>query len=248
MTQEERVILADPRRSPRSAAAIWVAGAVQVLGGVWILASGVEQSAAARLVLSSLALVSGALFLQVGRILGEEKGGLAWLPGHRILEVGGPARGAALRVPGAVIRAVQVRRRTERWGREEAPVEVASVELSLRGGAAVLLAEAGPEDAADFAGLVRRQTGLPAEPEDTAGEAPAAPPPRGCERLPEGLRARVGPWTPLALPMATTGVLALGVGGLLLADVTREPVFGFLFGPTLAALGLCLLAPLGVRA
>ena len=111
-------------------------------------------------------------------------------------------------------------------------MEVASVELVLSSGATVLVAEPGDEELArDIAAGLREITGLP------EADAPTAVTP-----LKEEVRIRLDSGSPLAPSLATAGVLSLGVGALMMANVKAAPVFGFLFGPAIGAIGLALLA------
>jgi len=232
MGEVEDMVLVDPRYSSMGGTALNIMGAAQMLGGAWILLLSDEQSIAARLILALLSLVSGALFLLVGRLVHEPKGGLIWEAGPRRFRLGGAREKDTLVVDASAVRGVAVATRTERWGREETAVEVASVELVLSSGATVLVAEPGDEDLArKIAGGLREITGFPEV------DAPNAVTP-----LKDEVRVRLGSGSPLAPSLVTAGVLSLGVGAVMMANVKAAPVFGFLFGPAIGAIGLVLLA------
>ncbi len=238
MANEESVVLVDPRRNSVVGWVVYALGAVQVTAGVWVLVASDEQSLAARLFLVVLLGISGLLFLQVGRLIGEPKGGLVWEPGPRRFRLAGAREDDTLDIPVDAVRGVAVASRTEHWGREEAAVEVGAVELVLYSGATVLVAEPGDEErAGDVAAGLREVTGLP-----------AVDPPESVAPLRSQVDARVGVGFPLGRPLVTAGILSLGVGAVMVANVANAPVFGFLFGPTLSALGLCFLGLVGGKA
>lgn len=235
MASEERVVLVDPRRNSVVGWMVYALGALQVTAGAWVLLASEEQSLAARLFLVVLLGVSGLLFLQVGRLIGDPKGGLVWEPGARRFRLAGAREDDTLDIPAEAVRGVAVVRRTERWGREETEVEIGAVELVLHSGATVLVAEPGDEErAVDVAAGLREVTGLP------EADAPTVVAPRRPQ-----VDVRVGAGFPLARPLLTAGVLSLGVGAVMIANVADAPVFGFLFGPTLSAIGLCFLGLVG---
>jgi hypothetical protein len=238
MASEEGVVLVDPRQNMVVGWGVYALGAVQVMGGAWVLLASEEESLAARLFLTVLLGVSGLLFLLVGRLIGEPKGGMVWEPGSRRFRLAGASDEDTLDIPADAVRGVMVASRTERWGREETEVEIGAVELLLRSGATVLVAEPGDEErAGDVAAGLREVTGLPAV------DAPT----RVTPRRPEA-EVRVGAGFPLGRPLVAAGVLSLGVGGVMVANVANAPVFGFLFGPTLSAIGLCFLGLVGGKA
>ncbi len=231
MASQESVVLVDPRQNTVVGWVVYALGAVQVMGGGWVLLASEEESLAARLFLTILLGVSGALFLLVGRLIGEPKGGMIWEAGSRRFRLAGANDEDTLDIPADEVRGVIVASRTERWGREETAVEIGAVELLLRSGATVLVAEPGDEErAGDVAMGLREVTGLPAV------DAPT----RVTPRKPEA-EVRVGAGFPLGRPLSIAGILSLGVGGVMVANVANAPVFGFLFGPTLSAIGLCFL-------
>jgi len=238
MTNQDDVVLVDPKQSGLVGLALYVLGAAQVIVGVWVFFWSDEQNIVARLILALLLNVSGILFLQVGRLLHEPKGGLVWEPGTRRFRLGGARGDDSMDVGVDDIRGVAVAERTERWGREETPVEVVAVELVLRSGATILVVEPGDvEYAEEIATGLRELTGLP------AAEAPCEVTPRQ-----EEVVIRVGAGSPLSRPLTTAGILSLGVGAVMMANVLHAPVFGFLFGPTIAAMGICFLALVGGKA
>ncbi len=232
MTSQESVVLVDPRQNAVVGRMVYALGVAQVVGGSWVLIGSEEQSLAARLFLVVLLGISGLLFLQVGRLIGEPKGGLVWEPGSRRFRLTGARADDALHVPVESVSGVAVASRTERWGRENTEVEIGAVELVLASGATILVAEPGNEErATDVASSLREVTGLPAV------EAPTTVTPRRPE-----VSVRLGAGAPLGWPLLNAGVLSLGVGAVMMANIAHAPVFGFLFGPTLSAIGLCFLA------
>ena len=232
MGEGEDMVLVDPRSNRLAGTALKIMGTAQMLGGAWILLLSDEQSMAARLILSLLSLVSGALFLLVGRLVLEPKGGLIWEAGPRRFRLGGARDKDTLVVDAGAVQGVAVATRTERWGREETAVEVASVELVMSSGATVLVAEPGDEELArEIAAGLREITGLPEL------DAPTEVTP-----VKEEINVRLGSGSPLALSLGTAGILFLGVGALMMANVKAAPVFGFLFGPAIGTIGLALLA------
>ena len=232
MGEGEDVVLMEPRHNGMAGTALNIMGTAQMIGGAWLLLLSDEQSIAARLILAALSLVSGGLFLMVGRLVHEPKGGLLWESGPRRFRLGGARENDALVVDAGAVRGVAVASRTERWGREETAVEVASVELVLSSGATVLVAEPRDEDLArEIAAGLRKIT-----------ELPEAAVPTEVTPVKEEIIVRLGSGSPLAPSLATAGVLSLGVGALMMANVKAAPVFGFLFGPIIGAIGLALMA------
>jgi len=219
-------------------------GALAIAGGLWGGLTG-EEHASDALALVAIAALFGGGLVAAGLLLLAEKGGVR-LEGAsdpdgapRAVVFRGAGAADALAVPAASVTGVRLVPREEVWGRQ--PTTSWSCEL-LRAGAAppVVVAESADYEAVwTVARALERRLCVPLR-ERGAWSPPAAAPTAG--REPAGERAvlvrRAGslPRTVLFLGMA-----AAIIGAVLMSQVEREPIFGFLFGPTLLFLGLAFL-------
>jgi hypothetical protein len=257
----------DPREKPRSEAiaasepllrgkstplgglVLSAVGALVVAGGLWGALTGEEQVGDA-LALVGLAAVFGGGLVAAGLLLVAEKGGVRFergpADGCESLAFRGAGAADALIVPTTSVTGLRLVPREEVWGRQ--PTTSWSCELLRAEGAPPLvLAESADYEGVWTAGrAVERRLSVPLRERGSWAPPPAAAPPgaRGAE--PAGRRTvRVRRGGPLTRTLLFLGVAAAVVGGVLMSQVEREPIFGFLFGPTLLFLGLAFLVAAG---
>lgn len=233
------------KSAPFGGVVLVAVGAAAVLGGLWGGVTGEEQAtnAAALVVLS--ALFGGGL-IAAGLLLRAEKGGVrvdrATPDGPPALAFRGTSDADALTLPATAFRAVRLVPRDEVWGRT--PTRSWSCELLRGTGCPLVLAESADYEAVWTLGrAVEQRLGLPLQeqgewgPPAAADGAAAGPAP-----VPEGSRTcRVRRLGALARTLLFVGVAGVAIGAVLMSQVEKEPVFGFLFGPTLLFLGLAFL-------
>ncbi|MBM4353759.1 MAG: hypothetical protein FJ109_08180 [Deltaproteobacteria bacterium] len=175
----EPVWLVDPKRSPVGFWLISTFGLVLLAGAV---ALGLQIGSDAELALAAILVTGGFLFLSVAIVLGAARGGAAFFPHEQVVRLFGRSSDDALAVPLSELIAISVIRRSETWGREDAPVLVSSVELTTQAGPTLHLLEFGSlEDAREAALMFRTVLKLPVvEPPDDEhqeggpGESPSA--------------------------------------------------------------------------
>lgn len=230
------------KRTPGGGWALVLIGSGVAVTGLWHAIFGGEAPSHALLLLG-VALPFGAVLARAGQLLLLEKGGIDFLPDTRTLRLRCAGDGDSLSVAATSLSGVRLVPRDEVWGQE--PVRNWSCELQRRGGCPVAVAESTDYDAIwSLARGIETRLGIPLREHadwGAAGESveDAAGRPRSAR---EGRRSVVaGRAGRVAETLATFGVLATLVGGLMFSQVATAPVFGFLFGPTLLLLGTALL-------
>ncbi len=176
-TESEPIWLVDPKRSPIG---FWLVSA----GGLLLLAAavalGLQLASTAELALAAILVTGGFFFLSVAIVLGAARGGAALFPAEQVVRLFGRSSGDAYAVPLDHLTAIRVIRRSEQWGRDDAPVLISSVELATRAGPTLHLLEFGSlEDAREAALMFRTVLKLPVT-------EPAEPALQEEEELPEG--------------------------------------------------------------
>lgn len=219
-------------------------GAATIGGGLYGAATGGEAllDAVALFVLSTL---FGAGLLAAGLLLLAEKGGLALArstDGGLALRFRGVGRSDALVVPATAVTALRLVPRDEVWGRE--PTRSWSCELLRAGSCPIVVAESSDYEAVWAVGrAVENRLGVPLR--EQGHWSPPQTRRDGVDATAEGTAdgrttVEVRRGGALARVLAALGVAGLVIGAVLMSQVEKEPVFGFLFGPTLFFLGLAL--------
>lgn len=249
MTADVREPILPGKSAPVGGIVLVLAGLAVIGGGLWGGLAGEERTANA-LALVLLAVPFGGGMVAAGLLLRAEKGGLRLdrpsPDGPPRLAFRGAGERDALTLPAASVRALRLVPRDEVWGR--VPTRNWSAELLRTDGCPVVLAESSDyEGVWTVARAVEHRLGVPLEEQGDwapapAGGAAAEGATVGTPGRPEGRRTvQVRRGGPLPGALVFLGVAGVVVGAVLMSQVEREPIFGFLFGPTLLFLGLAFL-------
>jgi hypothetical protein len=242
--------LVDSKRSATGSWAIHAAGILQFIGAVAMV---YDNPAPVEFAFAAILALSGTLFLQVAAMLGAEKGGVR-LRGEKV-ELFGCSTRDSLTLPKNNITGIHVVRRKEFWGKDSEPTFTSSIEAARHSGTTLLLLEMLSLDNANEAALTFRQvTGWPIQQKEW--QAPeqhkALPNLPGIQTVSGDFQTvvtlQLGPRYALGPLTFTLALFAMVTGVLLLLGMEATGILGAMFGPFMAALGVCCMGLFVFRA
>ncbi len=251
-TASQRIWILEPKQNRVGYYLIYAMGILQVFASAALV---YYESSLRGYLLAAMLGNLALLFLAVARLLGLEKGGIAFDPQSKDWFVQGLGRSDFLHIPASEILGLAVERRTEYWGRSPDPVLVSSIHLLGKEGLRCqLLQMSSLQDAQERAEWIRDATGIAAIKEGGVvwDKATASlPMTSGVKiRAVEGGFAasiRTGVATPLLITLLLAALFCLVSGSLLLAGISVTGLVGALFDPLLSFLGLSLTLFMVVR-
>ncbi len=236
-------VLISPRRSLLFGPLFMAMGVLGVAVGGWSLVQAGDAAVLTRVVSSVLPALFGALLFAGGRMIAAQRGGVGVEDEAYVLV--GDSAPDRIRVPLDRCRSIMALRLDERWGEQLHTRWVC--EALVTDAPRVLLGESDDEHGLKHvAHNIASAGGLGAPllepPADSPPSRPEGPPPPTVTITKDQLDVLVGLGGNLASTLLVGGISMLVVGVILMLDIANNNVFGFLFGPLLAILGVILAA------